>query len=155
LRTADEWLELYAGVLGANPRRPSAWLGTPLLAASLVGLLWSLPVPGAFRTSFLFLNWGIVFLMATVVYYFILSISLALGALPFVLGIAVLIAWADRLVFPLWALCGATFLVVAAWQLTEARLAQERIRWIQYLQYVMLGPMWLLAALYRRLHVPY
>jgi hypothetical protein len=68
----------------------------PILVLGTVGILWSLPVPEEFARISPVLNWGSVFLMAAVVYYFIISIPLAIGMLPFVAGITAMMigpAW--------------------------------------------------------------
>jgi hypothetical protein len=118
-------------------------------------MFWSLPVPAVFRDSSPVLNWGTLFLMAAVVYYFILSISLAFGMLPFVVLVAGAIAWLDTFELPLRAICAATF--VSAWgaQLFGRWLGGRPLRPAHHLQHVMLSPAWLLASVYRRLGIPY
>lgn len=155
LKTADEWLDRFGRYRLHGPSAVSSWLGIPLAVASLVALLWSIPVPGAFAASSPVLNWGTLFLMAAVVYYFIVSINLAFGILPFVFAIAMLAAWLDSLRVPLWLLAGATFAVSMAWQTTESWLSEGRIDLLHHLQYLMIGPLWLLAGLFRRLRIPY
>jgi hypothetical protein len=46
-------------------------------------------------------------------------------------------------------------LSAAAAQLVSERLRGRSISVIRDLQYLMLGPLWLLAAIYRRLRIPY
>ena len=65
------------------------WLAVPVLVMGTVGLLWPYRCRRLSSSEFLHsLNWGSTFLMATVVYYFIISVSLAIGMLPFMLGVA-------------------------------------------------------------------
>ena len=51
----------------------------PLVVIGTVGLLWSLPVPDRFYAISPLVNWGSLFLMAATVYYFIISVPLAIG----------------------------------------------------------------------------
>ena len=155
MTVAAQWLAEYARVRAYESTRPSDWISIPLLVASLVALFWSLPVPAIFRESSPVLNWGTLFLMAAVVYYFIVSISLAFGSLPFVIGAAAASAWLDRLQTPLWMIAGSCFLVVAVWQLMSSWRVAGRLHIFGYFQYLMIGPLWLLAAAYRRLGIPY
>ena len=75
----DHWLTHY-GKSHANVSFPILyWMAVPALVVGTVGLLWSLSVPGAFTDISPVLNWGTTFLMAAVVYYFIISLSLAIG----------------------------------------------------------------------------
>lgn len=132
------------------------WACAPLMVIGVVGLLWALPAPSAFRESEAVLNWGTLFLLAAVVYYFIMSLSLAIGLLPFVLGVFLAVAWLDTLSAPLWALAGAA--------LALASLGESAGHWIEQkepalvwrdLMLLIIAPMWLLARIYRRLGIPY
>lgn len=154
MTSADTWLEAY----GRGPARLDAgilmWVCVPLSIFGLTGLLWSVPVPEIFSNAVV-LNWGTVFLMATVVYYFIVSINLAFGALPFIVLDVAVVSWLDSLASPLWPVSAAMLLSAAAAQLISERLRGRSISVLRDLQYIMLGPLWLLAAIYRRLGIPY
>jgi uncharacterized membrane protein YGL010W len=153
--TVEEWLNEYGEVRAFAPTRALDWVTIPLLVTSLIGLLWSLPVPRQFSDSSPVLNWGTLFLMATVVYYFVLSISLAIGSLPLIVGVAAGAAWLERLETPLWLISGTLFVLVALWQLLEFSQAGKRLPIFRYFQVVMIAPLWLLASVYRRFGIPY
>lgn len=152
---AEQWLAAY----GAAPRHRLGWwleaLSVPLVVVGLVGLLWSLPVPAQFTGFSPALNWGTLFLMAAVVYYFILSINLALGLLPFVLAVLIVVAWLDSLRVPLATLAGALFTLAWLGKLASRRLDGRPLAPLRDLQLTMIGPLWLLAGVYRRLDIPY
>jgi hypothetical protein len=93
--------------------------------------------------------------MAAAVYYFIISISLAIGMLPFLLGVAA---------FQMWLLQSDHLLVRAAIGLlivgTMGLWLGQRNKGgfgpvIQDLQLMMIGPAWLLSVFYRRAGIPY
>lgn len=155
LTNPDTWLEAYGSIRTTRPTHPSEWLGTPLAVAGLVAWLWALPTPVAFGATGSALNWGTVFLMATVVYYFILSISLAFGMLPFVAAVAVLSAWLDRQGLPLGQIGCTAFVCALAWQLVASSHPPGGAAIGSRLQHLMIGPLWLLAAAYRRAGIPY
>ena len=152
---ADKWLIEY----GENHRNVGNagmyWLAVPLLVVGTVGLLWSLPVPDAFFNISPFLNWGTAFLMAAVVYYFIISMSLAIGMLPFMFGIAALVSWLNMSEYPLiWVSAGLT--AVAVLGLWLGQYARGGVRAVlQDIQLIMIAPVWLLSVLYRRLGIPF
>jgi hypothetical protein len=120
-----------------------------------VAWLWAVPVPAAFSAADPALNWGTVFLMATVVYYFILSISLAFGTLPFVAAVAVVSAWLDREGLPVGQIGCTAFVCALGWQLLASRSVPRLTAIGPRLQHLMIGPLWLLAAVYRRAGIPY
>lgn len=151
---ADKWFHEYRAGRATEPRSPLVWICVPLSVVGLTGLMWSLPVPAAFRGTGA-LNWGTVFLMASVVYYFIVSISLAFGALPFIVAVAVSLLWLEQLSMPLWLLSGL-LLALALLALSIGAASRDgRLRPLHDLLYLMIGPLWLLAAIYRRLGIPY
>lgn len=155
MKTADEWLAEYARNHRDDTNKLIHWICVPIIVVSVVGLLWSVPVPETFSNASPALNWGTVFLMAAVVYYFIMSISLAVGAVPFVLFVVAVVAWLDRLNGPLWAISLGLFGAGWAGQLIGHWHEGSRPAFFRDLQYLMIGPLWLIAGLYRRLNIPY
>ncbi|HEY5622413.1 MAG TPA: Mpo1-like protein [Gammaproteobacteria bacterium] len=155
MKPADEWLNQYDRHHAGGANRVLHWISVPFIVTGIVGLLWALPIPATFSDATPVLNWGTIFLMAAVVYYFILSISLGFGILPFVALIAAAVVWLDRLSYPLW--MSSMLLLAVAWMLLRIsnRRGGTRPSLVGDLQYMMLGPLWLLAAVYRRFGIPY
>jgi uncharacterized membrane protein YGL010W len=155
MNLAEHWLQSY-GVDHTHPgNRLLHWICVPLMVVSVVGLLWSLPVPEHFARAPSVLNWGTLFLMATIVYYFLMSLRLALGMLPFLLGVILIVNWLAALTPRLWALCTVLLLVASVGLFVGHQLEGRRGSVLRDLYYLMLGPIWLLATVYRRLRVPY
>jgi len=155
MKTADQWLDEYAHSHTNNINMVLHWICVPLIVLSLVGLLWSLPVPLAFREISPVLNWGTSFLMAAVVYYFIISLSLAFGILPFIVIVVAGIVWLETLSTPLWISSGAIFVTAWIGQFAGHILEGRKPSFFRDLQFLMIGPLWLLAKIYRRIGIPY
>lgn len=151
----DHWLERYE----SNHRDLSYpwvyWAAVPMVVLGAVGLLWQLPIPEQFYEISPLLNWGSVFLMVTAVYYFIISLSLAIGLLPFVLGVAFFQLWlGDSEFSPLRVATGLfTAGLIGLW--LGHRNKDTFRATLEDLQTIMLGPAWLLSVLYRRIGIPY
>lgn len=150
----DRWLSDY-GESHADIRNPGIyWLSVPVLVLGTVGLLWSLPVPEAFVRISPVINWGSVFLMAAVVYYFVISVSLAIGMLPFVAGVIAVQLWLEDSPWSLtWIATGMLAAAVAGLWLGRLQNGGARAV-LDDIQHMMIGPAWLLANLYRRLGIP-
>lgn len=131
------------------------WAAVPMVVLGTVGLLWTIPVPDEFYEISPLFNWGSAFLMAATVYYFIISISLAIGMLPFVLGVAAFQVWLLQSEYSL--LRVATGLLFAGiLGLWLGRRNNGGLAFvIQDLQLMMIGPAWLLSVFYRRVGIPY
>lgn len=150
----DRWLSDY-GDSHADIRNPGIyWLSVPVLVLGTVGILWSLPVPQAFIRISPVINWGSVFLMAAVVYYFIISVSLAIGMLPFVAGVVAVQLWLERSSWSLpWVAAGmAAAAIVGLWIGRYGKGGTKAV--LADIQLMMIGPAWLLANLYKRLGIP-
>ncbi len=148
----DGWLERF-GSSHEDLRYPLVfWLAVPALVCGYVGLLWSLPTPGQFYEISPLLNWGSAFLMAAAVYYFIISLPIAIGLLPFLLGIAALQLWAAQ---------SSTSQVELSLTLTVLGITglwlgnrHQLYSLFSDILYVMIAPAWMLSRMYRRLGIP-
>ena len=149
----DSWLPRYEQAHESLRNPVVYWAAVPMVVVGMTGLLWALPVPAEFFDISPLLNWGSAFLMVTAIYYFIISLSLAIGLLPFLLGLAAIQMWVTNSGYP--ALSIATGLLVAGIiGLTLGRNGSLRAV-AEDLQLMMLGPAWLLAAMYKRFGIPY
>lgn len=131
------------------------WAAVPMVVLGTVGLLWTVPIPGEFYDISPLLNWGSTFLMAAAVYYFIISVSLAIGMLPFIVGVAAFQMWLLESDFSL-PRVAAGLLVAGIIGLWVGRQSTGRFSLVlRDLQYMMIGPAWLLSVIYRRAGIPF
>jgi hypothetical protein len=151
----DRWLTDYGNSHRSIGHPAIYWLAVPLLATSTVGMLWSLPVPLEFLEISPLLNWGSVFLMAAVVYYFIISVALAIGMLPFVFAISGLQMWLTHSEYGLAPVSAGLFVASTA-GLYLGQHASGGIKAVfQDIQMMMIAPVWLLSRLYQRAGIPF
>ena len=155
MQPADEWLSQYGRHHNHDANRLIHALTIPFVVMSLVGLLWSLPVPETFYQATPVLNWGTIFLMAAIVYYFIMSISLAFGIVPFVILVVFGVDWLEQLAVPLWLTSIAIFSVAWLGQRIGHRIEGKQPPFFEDIQTLMIGPVWLLANVYKRVGIPY
>ena len=149
-----DWLQRY-GDSHADLAYPALyWAAVPLVVLGTTGLLWPIPVPDAFVRISPLLNWGSCFLMASVVYYFIISVPLAIGMLPFVIGVAALQSLLAESDYSPLRVSGGLLLagIIGLW-VGRRRQWSPRPVWND-LQLMMIGPLWLLSVLYRRIGIP-
>jgi uncharacterized membrane protein YGL010W len=151
----DNWLDRYEQS-HRDLRNPVVyWAAVPMIVLGTVGLLWSLPVPAQFVEISPLLNWGSAFLMATAIYYFIISLSLAIGMLPFLLGLAAIQLWLADSPWP--QLGASTGLLVAGtvglWLGRQGPGIAVAV--LRDFQLMMIGPLWLLSVIYKRFRIPF
>ena len=151
MRTVDQWLSEY-GDSHRNPTNKSLhWVCVPVILWCVLGLLWITPFPAAIREEFPLANWATVVVVAGLIYYLFLSVPLALGILPVLL----LMLWSlDALsrnaALPLWMIFTAAFVLAWIGQFIGHAIEGKRPSFFKDLQFLMIGPLWLAADLYRR-----
>lgn len=150
----EGWLAEYADNYSRTGNRILHWIAVPLVIFGTVGFLWSLPIPEAFLNISPLLNWGITFLMAAQVYYFIISISLGIGMLPFAIVTTLLIATLYSVVTSLlW--FSVTILTLGIAGLYLGKGSSRDLRGLaRDMQLIMIAPAWLLSRLYLSLGIP-
>jgi hypothetical protein len=151
----DIWLTEF-GERQNEVRNPMMfWISLMLVLIGITGILWSLPIPLEFERISPLLNWGSAFLMAAVVYYFIISLPLGFGMLPFVLGVGVLQVWiSDQAVRPEFVSSVMVGAGIAGLSLGHYESGGMRAV-LRDVQLIMIAPLWLLSDIYRRLGIPY
>jgi len=152
---SDGWLERYAATHSELTHPVVYWASVPMVVIGTVGFLWSLPVPEQFYLISPLLNWGSAFLMATAVYYFIISLSIAIGMLPFILGVAAIQLWLEQSLYSQPHVSGGLFVggLIGLWLGHRNEPGLRPV--LSDLQLMMIGPAWLLSILYRRLGIPF
>lgn len=150
----EDWLTRYGNSHATIASPLVYWAAVPLVVLGVVGLLWWIPIPEEFESISRLVNWGSLFLMAATVYYFIISVPLAIGMLPFVIGVAWVQVWLESSEYsPVHVSAG--FLLAGILGLLLGRRQNRPIaRMFKDLQLMMIGPAWLLSVLYRRMGIP-
>lgn len=132
------------------------WVCVPLIMFSILGLLWSVPVPAAWRALSPWLNWATVVMVLAVGYYLRLSVPLAAGmVLVWALMALLLQLTSDAAGIPLWAVCLIIFTLAWVGQFWGHKVEGKKPSFLKDLQFLLIGPLWLLHFVYRRLGWPY
>lgn len=149
MKTLKQWLDEYS-VSHQNPvNKAFHWACIPLIVFSMWAALKAIPVGNAL------LNPATLVIALFLAYYARLSWQLALG----MLGIFGLMYWG---VLALEAALGARLIwaaaaiFVAAWvgQFIGHQVEGAKPSFFKDLQFLLIGPLWLLADVYRRLAIP-
>jgi uncharacterized membrane protein YGL010W len=156
MRTANQWLNEYGDSHRNRANKSLHWVCVPVILWCVLGLLWVTPFPGTVRAAFPAVNWAGIVVVAAVAYYAFLSAPLALGVLPLLLLMLWSIDALNRSGWaPLWLVCVVLF--VAAWigQFVGHAIEGKRPSFFKDVQFLMIGPLWLLADVYRRMGIRY
>lgn len=125
------------------------WFCVPAIMLSSLALLSLVPhpVPGV--------HWHMVVIVAAAAYYALLSLPLALGMV--VLGglMSAAIPALAAIPGPLWLLAVVLFVVAWIGQFVGHRIEGKKPSFVEDLKFLLIGPMWLLAHVYRRFDIRY
>src|SRR5262245_29118793 len=155
MKTAQAWLDEYSESHRNVGNEILHWICVPAIVVSLLGLLASLPVPTAFLEISPYLDWATVFAIAAILYYFAVSVPLAIGMIIVMLGLLAVVRWLAGFTTPLWIICVAIFVVAWIGQFIGHSLEGKRPSFFKDVQFLMIGPMWLLSHVYRRVGIPF
>ncbi|MEO1247881.1 MAG: hypothetical protein AAFX56_19555 [Pseudomonadota bacterium] len=150
----DGWLERFDREHRELTLPGLYWVSAIFVVVGTVGALWLLPVPQEFYEISPLFNWGSAFLMTAAVYYFIISLSLAIGLLPFVVGLAAFQFWLSTSGYSAEYVSAALLLsgILGIWlgHRPGARVSAVA----RDLQYMIIAPAWMLSLVYRRIGIP-
>lgn len=137
-------LDAFLGAYGESHRHPVNKrihrIAVPIIALDMVGLAWAVS-PGL----------ALLGVVAALAYYARLSRTLAAGmGLLSVAGLALLAASHARLDAWFVPVLAAVFVIAWAAQFVGHVLEGKRPSFVQDLQFLLIGPLWLLADAYRR-----
>jgi uncharacterized membrane protein YGL010W len=160
MKTAQEWFDEY-GVSHQNPTNKLIhWICVPTIFFSIAGLLVSIPsesIASFFPSSIAaYANFGSLAILLTCIFYFSISRTIFFGMLLF----SVFTVWLNVQIMqssetPLWAI--SLFLFIAAWigQFIGHKIEGKKPSFFKDLQFLLVGPAWLMGFLYKRLGIKY
>lgn len=152
-KTTDDWFSEYAESHQNPTNKLIHWICVPVIMLSILGLVYAIPI----STELVGLQIRPVHLVIALalVFYFSLSTALFTGMLVISTLMYLIILGLASLNFPLWA--SSLMLFVAAWigQFYGHRIEGKKPSFLKDVQFLLIGPAWLLHFVYVRLGIRY
>jgi uncharacterized membrane protein YGL010W len=154
MKSIQTWLDEYS-VSHKNPSNKLIhWICVPLIFFSITGLFYSVELPFKIMEG-MNLNAAIIMLAAVVIYYLILSRTLWFGMLLFG-SICILVCYTlTQAGFLLWPICIGVFILAWIGQFYGHHIEGKKPSFIHDLQFLMIGPAWLMSFIYKKLGIAY
>lgn len=160
MRSADAWFEAY----GASHKNPTNkvihWICVPLIVFATLGLLWAIPLP--FVDALLppewaaFANLGSVTILGLIFgFYLRLSVTITVAMAAFTAACVQGILALERIETPMWQVCAAIFIVAWIGQFIGHHIEGQKPSFLEDLQFLFVGPAWLIHFIYKKLGIPY
>lgn len=159
MRKIDQLLSEYGESHQNATNKTIHWICVPLIFLSLVGLVAS--IPATILQSILgegnpYANWATVALVVAVVYYVSISIPLSIGMMLFaVFCLFVVNLIVQFNVAPLWIISLIIFVVAWIGQFYGHKVEGKKPSFFKDVQFLLIGPAWLIHFLYKKLGIPY
>lgn len=159
MRKIDSLLSEYGESHQNATNKLIHWICVPLIFFSIMGLIAS--IPSGFLQSMLgegslFANWAAVILVLALVYYITLSIPLTVGMFLFASLCLFLI---NRIVIiniaPLWVISLGIFVLAWIGQFYGHKIEGKKPSFLKDVQFLMIGPAWLMHFIYKKIGIPY
>ena len=151
-KSADAWFAEYGESHQHHANELIHWICVPVIFGCVLGFIWTIPVPEAWRDAAPWFNWTLCTIAVAMVFYVRLSPALSAGLLFFMtLCYAVLVVLDLFAPWPVWQICAVAF--VAAWigQFIGHRIEGKKPSFLKDLTFLLIGPAWLLSHLYRKI----
>ncbi len=155
-KTADQWFAEYGESHQNAANELIHWICVPVIFFSVLGFVWSIPVPETWMESVPWFNWALVAIAFALVVYVQLSPALSAGmffamALCYT-GLAVL-----ELTVPIavWKVCAGAFVLAWIGQFIGHKIEGKKPSFFKDLVFLLIGPAWLLSFIYKRIGQKY
>ncbi len=155
-KSADQWFAEYGESHQDHTNETIHWICVPVIFFTVVGLLWSIPVPAMLAGPLPWFRWVHPGLIAAMIFYFRLSAPLAFGLLGFVAFCSALVELqAAFCPFPVWK--SSLILFVLAWigQFIGHKLEGQKPSFLKDVVFLLIGPAWLMHFIYKKLKIAY
>ena len=152
MNSVQEWLDAYGESHQNVINKRIHWICVPLIMLSLLGLLW--PIQFTFISSSNYFNATTILIAAVSIYYFRLSISMGVGMLIISIIMIFSIYYINQFQFNL-----SPYLIIfiLSWtgQFIGHKIEGKKPSFFEDLQFLLIGPLWLLSQVYNALNIKY
>ena len=132
------------------------WVAVPTIVWTVVALLWSVPFPFDTGIPSVPVNWATIALVLAQLYWFRLSVRLGLGLLLYnVLMVQLTVLVPQITALDLWKLALMVFVVAWILQFIGHAIEGKKPSFFRDVQFLLIGPAWLMAFIYRALGIAY
>ncbi len=159
MRRIDELLTEYGESHQNQTNKAIHWICVPLIFFSIVGLIAS--IPSSMLQTFMgpgnpYANWATITLVLVLIYYVTLSVPLSIGMMLFgALCLVVANTLSGLSIAPLWLMCIVIFVIAWIGQFYGHKVEGKKPSFFKDIQFLLIGPAWLMHFIYKRLGIPY
>ncbi len=151
-RNMHAWLDEYGESHHNAINELIHWICVPTIFFCTIGLVASIPSPSLpFVGGHL---WVKIAVLSVLFFYLRRSVPLFIGMVTWCGFCLALARWLEiHAPWPLWAICAVLFTLAWIGQFVGHRIEGEKPSFLKDLQFLLIGPAWLMAKIYTRLGI--
>ncbi len=154
MKPLQQWLSEYGESHKNETNKTIHWICVPSIFFSLIGLFFSIKLP--FFISDIQMNVAIILMGVIIIYYGSLSKTIWVGMLLFGIACLVLCQVIENTgILPLWLFCLIVFILAWFGQFYGHKVEGKKPSFLQDLQFLMIGPAWLMSFIYKKLGISF
>ncbi|RFS21994.1 DUF962 domain-containing protein [Chitinophaga silvatica] len=151
MKSMNDWLEEYGSSHRNHTNKLIHWICVPAIFFSIVGFLYSVPIPFLHNENITLAH---IALLLLIIYYTRLSVSLAAGMLIIGMVCLWLWRWVAGTGLVLWEVALVIFVLAWIGQFIGHKIEGAKPSFFKDLQFLLIGPAWLLSFIYRKAGIP-
>ena len=157
MKDIQQWLDEY-GESHQNPTNKKIhWVCVPLIMMSLLALISLIPFPSFIKLTgnHVLDSWATIFLLYCIIFYLRMSLTIAVGMLFIAFLMICGINWLGSFDVSLWVLSLVIFVLAWIGQFIGHKIEGKKPSFFEDLQFLLIGPAWLLSFIYKKLNIRY
>jgi len=156
MKSAQDWLSEYAESHQHPLNIKIHWVCVPLIMLSLISLLSMVPLNISYLNNYPQLNnCGFLLILLASVYYFILSKPLFIGMIPVSIILIFGVEFLDVFFISKFYLSLIIFVIAWFGQFYGHKIEGKKPSFFKDIQFLLIGPLWLLSKIYRQYDISY
>ena len=161
MKSINDWLEEYGESHQNKTNKLIHWICVPLIFWSIIALLSFIPNDMLQFSNNEFISglshWGTILILTGLLFYLRLSFSIFLGMLFFSVGCLLDIYLGNKWLGSNFMLCSSGTIFIIAWagQFIGHKIEGKKPSFFNDLQFLLIGPAWLLSFIYKKLGIKY
>ena len=155
-KSIQMWLDEYGESHQNKTNKMIHWVCVPLIFWTVIAFIYAIPTPQVFSEIWEHLNWASISVIITVLFYLRLSFSLTIGMTAFILlCYTTVVAFDNTFSGYLVISAAVAFVILWAFQFYGHEVEGKKPSFFKDVQYLMIGPAWLMSFIYLKLGLKY
>ena len=155
-KSADQWFADYGESHQDNTNETIHWICVPLIFFSVLGFVWTIPVPADWAEAAPWFNLTLLAIALAAIFYFRLSPALSAGLLFFMaLCYAGLVTIDVSAPWPVGKICAVVFVLAWIGQFIGHQIEGKKPSFFKDVVFLLIGPAWLMSMIYKKIGQKY